>query len=146
MCGQPGHNTRPHTRLPPCFPVIDATTGSRPHQWMYLTYFLTRYPWVFVQPGTGRRPVDCSRNKMPVLYSYGSSDASWPVDSVWARHPLTTHVVTTSPSVKITHDSLWSFDTLTISPRYVSDYLGYFRTTAVPECLRPKPDNREMIS
>ena len=21
------------------------------------------YPWVFVQPGTGRRPVDCCRNK-----------------------------------------------------------------------------------
>ena len=26
------------------------------------------FSWVFVQPGTGRRPVDCSRNQMSVLY------------------------------------------------------------------------------
>ena len=29
---------------------------------MCLTYFLTCYSWVFVQPGTGRRPVDWCRN------------------------------------------------------------------------------------
>ena len=30
---------------------------------------LTCFSWVFVQPGTGRRPVDCFRNEMPVLYA-----------------------------------------------------------------------------
>ena len=30
--------------------------------------FLTCHQWVFVQPGTGRRPVDWCRNEMSVLY------------------------------------------------------------------------------
>ena len=33
-----------------------------------LGFFLTCYPWVSVQPGTGRRPVDWCRNQISVLY------------------------------------------------------------------------------
>ena len=34
---------------------------------MRLAYYLHVTPWVFVQPGPGRRPVDWCRNVMPVL-------------------------------------------------------------------------------
>ena len=30
----------------------------------YFAHFSTCYPWVYVQPGTGKRPVDCCRNIM----------------------------------------------------------------------------------
>ena len=33
-----------------------------------LAYFITCYLWVFVQPGTGRRPVDWCMNQMAALY------------------------------------------------------------------------------
>ena len=33
-----------------------------------LTYFLTCYTWLFVQPGTARRPVDWCSNKKSVRY------------------------------------------------------------------------------
>ena len=34
-----------------------------------LAYFLlTCYPWICVQPGTGRRPVEWCRNRMSILY------------------------------------------------------------------------------
>ena len=53
--------------------VSDLTTESRfdsQATWslICLAYSLTCYPWVFVQPGTDRRPGDRSRNKMSVLY------------------------------------------------------------------------------
>ena len=32
-----------------------------------LGFFLTCYPWLFAQPGTGRRPVERCRNYMSVL-------------------------------------------------------------------------------
>ena len=34
---------------------------------MCLAYFLTCYPWVFVQPGIDRRPVNWCSKLMPVL-------------------------------------------------------------------------------
>ena len=87
MREQPGQNTRPHAWLPPSFLGMDATTCS------YLTtddsfdsqaawvndvrgLFLTWYTWEFVQPGTGRRPVDWCRNQIFVLYPFSSS-SSW---------------------------------------------------------------------
>ena len=56
-----GHNTRPHTRLPQRFLGMDALVTSQLNvglicklrgSLMCLAYFLTCYPWVFVQPGT----------------------------------------------------------------------------------------------
>ena len=69
MRGQPGQNTRLHARLPRSFQdmdhVDDLTTERSidvPAMWvidvMCLSYFLTCYSLVFVQPGNGRRPVD----------------------------------------------------------------------------------------
>ena len=36
--------------------------------------FMTCYPWVFVQPGTGRRLVDWRIKLMSVLYLYNTLD------------------------------------------------------------------------
>ena len=60
-----------HDRIPHCHPgswagmtsqlnvaLIRKLRGSL----MRLDYFLTCYPWVFVRPDTGRRPVDWCRN------------------------------------------------------------------------------------
>ena len=34
-----------------------------------LSFFLTCYPWVFVHPGIGKRPVDWCKNYMPIPYA-----------------------------------------------------------------------------
>ena len=68
MCGQPVHNTLLHARLPLSSLGMDdfTTECSFDSQAMcaidVLGSFLTCYPWVFVQPGTGRCPVDCCWN------------------------------------------------------------------------------------
>ena len=71
MLGQPGHNTRPQPRLPHSFLGMDAWMNSKltvvliralRGSLVFLAYFLTCYPWVFVQPGTGGRPVNWCRN------------------------------------------------------------------------------------
>ena len=76
MRGQPVHNAQPHARLPPTF--LDAWMTSQlkvlwfascvGHWCAWLILFFTCHPWMFVQPGTGRRPFDGCRNKMSVLY------------------------------------------------------------------------------
>ena len=71
-----GHNSRPHAQLLLSFlgkygwmisqlkvVLVRKLRGLL----MFLAYFLTCYPWVFVQPGTGRRPVNWRRNYMSVL-------------------------------------------------------------------------------
>ena len=69
--GQPRDNTRPHARLPVIFLCMVALMTSQlkvavicrlRRSLMCLLYFWTCYPWVFVKPGTGRRPVDWCRN------------------------------------------------------------------------------------
>ena len=74
------HNTRPHSRLPPNFLGTNAWITSQLKvaficklrgSLMCLAYFLnflTCYQMVFVQLGTGRRPVDWCRDLMSVLY------------------------------------------------------------------------------
>ena len=71
MRGHPGHNTRPHARLQPILLGMDdsdylTTERSFDSQatWVIdvIGIFLTGYPRVFVQQGTGRRPVDLCRN------------------------------------------------------------------------------------
>ena len=71
MCGQPGHNTRPHARLPQRFLCIDAWMTSQMNvalihkllgSLMCLAYFLTCYIWVIEQPVTDKRPVDGCMN------------------------------------------------------------------------------------
>ena len=63
MRGEPGHNTQPHTRLPPSFLDIDAWMTSQMNvalfrklhgSLMCLPYFWKYYSCVFVQRGTGR--------------------------------------------------------------------------------------------
>ena len=87
MRGKPGHNLRPHTLLPPSFISMDDLTTEHSllirklrGSMMCLAYFLC-YPWVFAQLGTGRRPVDCCRNLMSVLYAttliYVARSGSW---------------------------------------------------------------------
>ena len=53
-----------HDRTPDCNTASSA--------WMHLiterSFELTSYSWVFVQPGTGRRPVDWCRDIMFVLH------------------------------------------------------------------------------
>ena len=78
MPGQPGHNKRPHARLPPSFLGLDAWMTSQLNvalirklrvSLMCLAYFFYLLSiWVFVQPLTGRRPIDWCRNLMSVLY------------------------------------------------------------------------------
>ena len=48
---------------------------------MCLAYFLTCYPWVLVQPDTGRRTVDWCRNWMSVLYCT-VWDCPWGLDTM----------------------------------------------------------------
>ena len=76
MLGSPGI-IQDHTRLPPSFLDIDAlmayTTAlirklRYAGHWCAWLTILMCYQWVFVQPSTGRRPVDWCRNKMCVLY------------------------------------------------------------------------------
>ena len=72
MRGQPGQNARPQARLPANFLwhgcMGDLATGGNfdlEASWVIamLGFFsLTCYRWLFVQPGTGRRPVDWCRN------------------------------------------------------------------------------------
>ena len=65
MCGQPGHNTQPQAQLSPSFLGMDAWKTSqlnialihRLGGSLLRLAFLAFYPWVFVQPGTGRRLV-----------------------------------------------------------------------------------------
>ena len=68
-----------HDSMPDCHPVscMDAWMNSKlkaafvrkEHVSLTcLACFLKCYPWMFLQSGTGRRPVDCCRNKMHVLY------------------------------------------------------------------------------
>ena len=66
-----GYNTKPHARLPTSFLGMDVSMTSQLNlvlvrklhgSLMYLAYFSTCYPWVFVQPGTCRRPLDWRRN------------------------------------------------------------------------------------
>ena len=82
MPGQPGHYTRPHDRMPTLFTghgcKNDSTTERNVDSqatWVIyiLCLFLTCYPWVFFQPGTGRFLVDWCRNSMYVLYAVNSS-------------------------------------------------------------------------
>ena len=74
---QPRNNTQPHARLPPSFlgmnvwmtsqlsvALIHKIRGS----FVCFAYFLTCYPRVLAQPGTGRRPVDWWKNYMPLPY------------------------------------------------------------------------------
>ena len=60
MPGQPGHNTRPHARLPPSFLGMDALMTSQLTVALYnkllgslmcLAYLLTCYLLGFAQPG-----------------------------------------------------------------------------------------------
>ena len=72
MPEQPGLNTHPHARLQPNFPshgCIDDLTTDLQAMWVsdVLGIFFTCYPYVFVQPGTGRRLVDWCRNSISVL-------------------------------------------------------------------------------
>ena len=70
MREQPGYDTRPHARLPLRFQDMDDHTNGRSFDsqatWVIhvLVLFLTGYlhVGVFVQPDTGRRPVDWCRN------------------------------------------------------------------------------------
>ena len=78
MRGQLGHDTRPHAQLAPSFLCMDTWVTSqlnvafirrlRGSSNMCLAYFLTCYPWVIVQPGTSRCPVDWCRKLMSALY------------------------------------------------------------------------------
>ena len=79
MRGKPGHNTQPHTRLPPNHLDIDARMTLKLNRalicklcgsFMCLDYFLTCYPCVVVQLGTGRRPVDWCRNTHTHTHTY----------------------------------------------------------------------------
>ena len=76
MRGHPGHDTRPQARLPPGFGMDDIRTERRfdSHGLCFgyfsmgvCTTYLTCDPYIFVQPGTGRRPVDCWLKLMSVL-------------------------------------------------------------------------------
>ena len=77
MRGQPGHNTRPYARLLSlsflgmgawlASPMNVALISKLRESLIFLAYFLTCYPFMFVQPGTGRRPDDWCRNYMHVL-------------------------------------------------------------------------------
>ena len=65
MPGQPGHKTQPYARLPPSFLDMDAWMASQRSydsqaMWslMCLAYYVDMLSRVFVQPGTGRCPVD----------------------------------------------------------------------------------------
>ena len=86
MCGQAGHNTRPHTRLPITFFGMDAWVTSQLNVALMcklresLAYFLTCYPWVFVQPGIGRCPVDWCRELNVYIVGY---TLSGPVKLSW---------------------------------------------------------------
>ena len=71
MHRQPVHNTRPNAWLPASGLDMDAWMTSQLNvafdsqaKWVIDVpgLFLTGYPWVFVQPGTGRRVVDWCRN------------------------------------------------------------------------------------
>ena len=74
MRGQPGHNARTHARLPPKILGMDDLITKRifdsQDTWAIDVFglLLTRYPLVFVQPGTARRSVDWCRNWMSVLH------------------------------------------------------------------------------
>ena len=61
-----------HNRTPDSHPVSWARMHGWPHNWMWvfnvLGLFFWNFLWVFVQPGTGRCPVDWCRNWMSVLY------------------------------------------------------------------------------
>ena len=72
MHGQPVHNTI-HNCTPDCHPLFWAWMTSQLKEALnhklrgsmmslHVAYFLTCYPWVFVQPGTYRHPLDCCRN------------------------------------------------------------------------------------
>ena len=73
MRGQAGYDIWPHTKLPPSFLAMDAWLSSQLNvlwfasyvgHWCIWLFFSTCYPWVFVEPGTGRRPIDCCRNQI----------------------------------------------------------------------------------
>ena len=64
-----------HDRTPDCHPVLWAWMTSQVNvtlirklsgSLMSLDYLMTCYSWGFVQPGTGRRPVDWCRNYVAV--------------------------------------------------------------------------------
>ena len=65
-----------HDRTPDCHPKFpehgcmdDFTTESSVGvQATWVIIVVTFYPWVFLQTCTGRRPVDCCRNQISVLY------------------------------------------------------------------------------
>ena len=68
MRGQPGHNTRPRARSFLKNGCMDDLTTERgfdsqaPLVIDVLSLYFACYPWVFVQPCTGGRPVDWWRN------------------------------------------------------------------------------------
>ena len=72
MPGQPGHNILPHAQLPPSFLGTAWMTAQldvaliRKQRGLFVC--LAYHAWMYVQPGTGRRPVDLCRNYMSVLY------------------------------------------------------------------------------